>query len=94
MNCVYFACPHCQSYVDAGYRWAYWTLEAPGIVGQKEIVEPSLVLSTGSYWDVDDSPASAWLREGVLPKVRVFLHEHRDHPVCYVDESCDLLPIP
>lgn len=87
MNCVYFACPRCRSYLDAGYRWAYWNLEEPGIVNQPEAVEIDRVFSTGGYWETDDVPTSNWLREGVLPKVRAFLQEHREHSVLYVDED-------
>lgn len=86
MNCVYFACSRCRSYIDAGYRWAYWTLEEPGVVKQPEIVHVDRVFSTAGYWDVDESSDSARLRDGVLPKVRTFLHEHREHSVRYVDE--------
>jgi hypothetical protein len=43
------------------------------------------VFSTTGYWDVDDSPESAWLREGVLPKVWVFLHEQSEDQVRYVE---------
>jgi hypothetical protein len=87
MNCVYFACPQCQSYIDAGYRWAYWTLEEPGIVQQPELVPVERILSATEYWGIDDSPESAWLREKVLPKVRSFLLEHQQHETVYVDEQ-------
>ncbi|WP_442483562.1 hypothetical protein [Aeoliella sp. SH292] len=87
MNCVYFACPQCHRYLDAGYRWAYWELEKPGVVLQGEPVNIDRVLATPGYWNVDDSLKSAWLRECVLPKVRNFLREHRDHSIRYVDEE-------
>ena len=45
------------------------------------------VLSAADYWNIDDSPESDWLRVGVLPKVRVFLEEHREHAIRYVDEE-------
>jgi len=87
MNTPYFACPNCRVYIESGYRWAYWTLEEPGIVQQPETVLVDRVLSATKYWNIDGSPESAWLREKVLPKVRVFLQNHRDHAVAYVDED-------
>jgi hypothetical protein len=48
-------------------------------------VEADRVFSTTGYVNIDDSPESAWLREGVLPRVRVFLHEHIEHQVRYVE---------
>lgn len=87
MNCIYFVCPRCHSYIDAGYRWAYWELEAPGVVDRTEEVDVERVFATNGYWDIDDSLQSAWLRECVLPRVRVFLQEHRDHHVRYADEE-------
>jgi hypothetical protein len=86
MNCVYFACSCCHKYIDAGYRWAYWKLEEPAIVQQPEVVILHRVLSAKEYWEIDNTPQSAWLREGVLPKVRIFLLEHQDHSIAYVDE--------
>jgi hypothetical protein len=87
MNCVYFACPRCRSYIDAGYRWAYWTPEEPGIVRKTESVLVDRVLSATEYWSPDDSRESAWLREKVLPKVRPFLLDHQGHGLIYVEEG-------
>jgi hypothetical protein len=50
MNCRYFACADCKQYIDAGYRWAYWLLEHPGIVRLGEPVSASAVLATADYW--------------------------------------------
>lgn len=86
MNCVYFACPRCRSYIDAGYRWAYWALEEPGVVKETENVQVDRVFAASDYWNIDDSSQSAWLRDGVLPKVRKFLLEHHAHTILYVNE--------
>ncbi len=87
MNCVNFACPQCHQYLDAGYRWAYHTLEKIGIVRQKQVVSVPAVLAATEYWTIDRSPESTWLRDGVLPKVHAFLIEHERHGVVYVEDE-------
>jgi hypothetical protein len=87
MNCVYFACPHCLKCIDAGYRWAASTLEAKEIVQQTKPVSIERVLAANEYWDVETEPGADWLRDKVLPKVRLFLAEHRSHLILYVDED-------
>jgi hypothetical protein len=87
MNGVNFACLQCRQFLDAGYRWAYHGLEKPGIVQQQQVIDVPRVLAANEYWDIGDSPESAWLREGVLPKVRAFLAEHESHGIVYVEDE-------
>ena len=59
MNDRYFGCRQCRTYVDAGYRWAYWQLEEPGLVAIGEPVSIDAIFSATEYWSPqgDDNPA-------------------------------------
>ncbi|MDZ4659915.1 MAG: hypothetical protein SH868_20250 [Bythopirellula sp.] len=87
MNEVYFACPNCRFYIDAGYRWAYWLLEEPGIVQRGEGVDVEVVFSCDEYWYPPAEECSEWLCEKILPSVRKFLEEHRSHGIVYIEEE-------
>jgi hypothetical protein len=80
VNCVYFACETCKVYVDAGYRWAYWTLEHPGAVQRGKRLSLASVLAAEEYWtpEVD----AEWL-VGILSRASCFLKCHADHPLLY-----------
>jgi hypothetical protein len=92
MNCRYFGCKRCKTYVDAGYRWAYWQLEHSGIVALASPVDPRNILAAESYWNPLAEERSDWLCNRVLPSVRRFLLEHGDHGLVYFEE--DSLAIP
>jgi hypothetical protein len=83
MNNLYFACLDCKSYVDAGYRWASWWLEEPGIVGRGKPVSVDRVLSAREYWAPGNTDSAKWLYSEVLPSVRRFLEEHRCHRIVF-----------
>jgi hypothetical protein len=51
MNTLYFACTDCYVYVDAGYRWAYWTLEEAGLVKRGQPISVAVVLHCEEYWN-------------------------------------------
>src|SRR5688572_19224774 len=87
MNTLYFACPSCRIYIDAGYRHAYWELEDTGIVDRSSAVDVSSVLAADDYWNVD----ADWLAE-LLPAVRLFLEQHAGHRVRFGD--IEDIPIP
>lgn len=87
MNCLYFACADCKRYIDAGYRWAYWQLQHPGIVRVGEAVSPSAVLAAGDYWSPPRDEHSDWLLREVLPAVRRFFTEHREHRLLFLQEE-------
>ena len=91
MNCRYFACPACRVYLDAGYRWAYWLLEDPGLVKMNSIVDVDAVAGCAEYWNPPDGERSEWLFDRILPAVRHFLNEHRAHGIVYTEEGaiCD-----
>lgn len=80
---LYFACADCKVYVDAGYRWAMWRLEEPGLVVRGKPVIVDSVLSATAYWTPVHAESSDWLYTEVLPSVRRFLQEHRQHKVVY-----------
>lgn len=87
MNFRYFACMDCKLYTDAGYRWAYWTLENPGIVHTDTAVDVSNVLSTSAYWNPPQDDKSSWLCETIFPLVRAFFNNHHGHKVVYVESG-------
>ena len=87
MNNVYFACRTCQIMTDAGYRWAYCHLEAPGIVTANASVSVPRVLSAKEYWAGSEVESSPWLRVEILPVVREFLATHREHDVIYAEHE-------
>lgn len=87
MNCRYFACPNCRVYIDAGYRWAYWTLEHPGIVIISGGVDVEAVRGCAEYWAPPVESRSPWLVDRILPRVRVFIEQHGSHGMVYVDEE-------
>jgi hypothetical protein len=83
MNNLYFACMDCKVYLDAGYLWAYWSLEEPGVVRRGRHVSVESVLSAKEYWSPSKTESADWLYEKVLPSVGDFLERHKDHPVIY-----------
>lgn len=87
MNDRYFACWQCKTYVDAGYRWAYWMLEHPGIVRLGHAVSVEAVLSAAEYWSPFDDGDSRWLLEDVLPRVRRYLAAHGEHGIIYIESD-------
>jgi hypothetical protein len=83
MSNLYFACTDCKTYVDAGYRWASWWLEEPGIVKRGKPVPVDLVLSAREYWTPTRTDSADWLYSEVLPSVRRFLEEHKCHRLVF-----------
>lgn len=92
MNNLYFACTDCKVYIDAGYGWAYWSLEEPGVVSRGLPVSVEAVLSAREYWAPSRTESADWLYEKVLPSVRKFLERHVRHSIIY---GCmaDFLPV-
>ncbi|MFY9553684.1 MAG: hypothetical protein WAV20_04645 [Blastocatellia bacterium] len=89
---LYFACSDCKVYVDAGYRWASWWLEEPGIVKRGRPVSADSVLSAGGYWTPGKTESADWLYSEVLPSVRRFLEEHRCHRIVFGNTGDFLTP--
>ena len=87
MNFRYFACQDCKTYTDAGYRWAYWKLEHPGIVQADAAVDVPSVLNAADYWNPPLDDESLWLHERVFPVVRAFFSEHHAHKISYVESG-------
>jgi len=81
MNELYFACPKCKFYVDAGYRWCYLELQRPGIVRLGETVDVQRVLTHEPYWNPPPGESSTWLYNEVFPSVREFFTRHREHGI-------------
>lgn len=91
MNNLYFACTDCKAYVDAGYRWASWSLEETEVVRRGGRVCVESVLSAEEYWKPSETESADWLNKEVLPAVKVFLHEHKTHKIVY-GNTADFLP--
>jgi hypothetical protein len=51
MNDLYFACTDCCIYINAGYRWAYWSLEKAGLVKRGQAVSVEDVFLCNEYWN-------------------------------------------
>ena len=83
MNDRYFVCLDCKIYIDAGYRWAYATLEEPGIVEQGKSVRAFDVQKARDYWNPPQEEHEHWLYDEVLPSVRRFLDAHQEHHLLY-----------
>jgi hypothetical protein len=73
--------------VDAGYRWAYWTLEEAGVVKRGNVLKPESVFATEEYWNPGSDATSKWLVEEVLPSVRIFLERHREHRIVFDEDA-------
>ena len=89
MNERHFACPVCKTYISAGYRWAYWSLEHDETVQLDCTIDVDAVIKHPSYWNPPQEDSSEWLYRDVLPLVRSFLSEHCAHDITYLD--CDAL---
>jgi len=92
MSNVYFACTDCKVYVDAGYRWAVWHLEEPGIVKRGRPVAVDSVLSASAYWNPARTYGADWLYVEVLPSARRFLKEHEGHQIVFGNTADFLSP--
>lgn len=82
MDNVYFACIECKTYVDAGYRWAYWQLEEPKIVLPGAMVDVDRLLSVDSYWKPEPNKQNSSLTS-VLSRVERFILSHKTHRIVY-----------
>ena len=85
MNSRFFVCTDCRVYTDAGYRWAYWLLEHPGIVRMGEPFSADAVFAVVEYWQPPVEDRAPWLVGQTLPTVLDFLTEHREHKLLYSD---------
>ncbi len=84
MNNLYFACTDCETYLDAGYRWAYTHLVQPGIVTMGAKVNVEHVLQATPYWQAPKDGVSDWLHK-LYPSVREFLQAHQTHNLVFWD---------
>ena len=91
MNCVYFQCQDHGQYIDAGYRWAYWQLEDPGVVTLGAAIDLPSMLNAEPYWnhreDDDLGEKDPGYLDELLPRVRRFLKDHSGHRLVYVDSE-------
>jgi hypothetical protein len=58
-----------------------------GLVEPNKPVNLVAVIAANEYWTPPVEPGSAWLYEGVLPLVRSFFAEHKDHGIVYVESG-------
>ena len=83
----YFACTTCKIYINAGDRWAYWTLEDAGVAKKGAPISAIAILSAPEYWNPEECEASDWLNREVFPSVRTFLSEHEAHQVVFGNQD-------
>lgn len=83
MTFLYFACNECKIFIEIGSRWAYWSLDATGVIKRGEQVSVDAVLSAEQYWDPPKEENSNWLYNEVLPSVRSFLENHKEHRIVF-----------
>ena len=82
MTFLYFACLDCKIYTSAGDRWAYWTLQYPGVVNYTDPVDVDAVLQTVRYWDPDEESGREYLKD-VFPAVKDFFNTHHNHRIVF-----------
>jgi hypothetical protein len=82
MNSVYVACQECKVYLDAGYRWAYWTLDHAGVVQPGHPTTSQTILAADAYWN-PPSEGGQWLYDTIFPALRLFLAAHTTHTLTY-----------
>ena len=87
MNERFVGCRDCKKYIDAGYRWAYWTLEEPGIVCVGEPVTLTALLNAKEFWNPehDEEHDADWLLKRVLPNLKEFLAVHLEHQLIWLE---------
>jgi hypothetical protein len=88
MNNVYFACQTCKSYLDAGYRWCYWTLEHPGHVSQGHLIDVARILAVPEYWH--GTATEVGLPAPTKQAIRAFLVRHQAHELLYGEDEAFL----
>ena len=84
MNNLYFACANCKNYINAGYRWFYWTLVDTNLVDKDGKVDVEKVLNAQEYWAGKEK--EEWLAK-LLPKVKDFLIKHYTHDLKYGEQD-------
>ena len=89
MNDRYFGCRTCKTYTDAGYRWARYQLEDPGIVQADRSVVVKAVLDAVGYWNPPEGHERDWNCDEILPRVRQFLADHGGHDLIYISGGWD-----
>jgi hypothetical protein len=82
LNNVYFKCEDCKEYIDAGYRWSYCLLVQTGIIEDESKIDVQKVLDYKPFWD--GTTKGDWLAN-LLPKVELFLENHKNHKVFYTE---------
>jgi hypothetical protein len=87
MNDRFIGCDRCKVYVDAGYRWAYWQLEEPGVVKLDQPIDLVALESAKEYWIPGPDEANDWLCRQILPSVRCFITDHGGHGLRYIDSD-------
>jgi hypothetical protein len=83
----YFACTDCKIYLNAGDRWAYWTLEDNRVVRKGAPISVKTILFAQEYWAPEEGHDSDWLYSEVFPSVRSFMEEHESHQLLFGDQN-------
>ena len=83
----YFACIDCKIYINAGDRWAYWTLEDAGVLPMGMPISMNALMSTQKYWHPEEGDNAEWLYQEIFPSVRSFIAEHEGHQIVFGDKD-------
>ena len=83
----YFACTNCKVYINAGDRWAYWTLEDAGVLAKGAPISADALSSARAYWYPEEVDSANWCLDELLPTVRSFLAEHTCHRIVFGDKD-------
>jgi hypothetical protein len=87
MNELYFSCLDNKIFIDAGYRWAYCTLEKPGVVNRGQLISVEKVLNADKYWNPSKNNNSDWLHQDILPHCRKFLIQNRKLRIMFGEDE-------
>lgn len=87
MNNRYFICKRHKKCIEAGYRWAYWHLEAKGVVKLGGAVDVAAVFAVLEYWNPGESKTDEPNLSEFLSKVKAFLEEHEPDGIEYVEDD-------
>ena len=87
MNCLYFACKSDKTYVDVGYRWAYWLLVDSGKVKKGEPVNIESVIKAKDYWNPPEEEKNDWLCNEILPNVYAYLMDRKQSEIIFIDDD-------
>ena len=86
MNDHYFNCMDCKRFIEAGYRWGYFTLVQDGPITIDQPIDVEAVFQVNEFWNPPTTKGHDWIRE-ILPGIQDFLIAHKEHTIIYNDRQ-------